>query len=93
MIFMKWMISLYCLISCLNLQASEWLNVSFHRNFNFYYKRTPIQDVKVLDTLLRQEFQKIEQKINYNSNQSIDIYLYKNKSLNFTSENERFVFI
>jgi hypothetical protein len=85
---MKWMISLYCLISCLNLQASEWLNVSFHRNFNFYYKRTPIQDVKVLDTLLRQEFQKIEQKINYNSNQSIDIYLYKNKSLNFTSENE-----
>jgi hypothetical protein len=72
----------YCVVGCINLQASEWLNVSFHHNFNFYYKKTSTQNLKVLDSLLRLEFQKIEQKINYNSNQSIDIFIQENRRPN-----------
>ena len=71
-----------CVVGCINLQASEWLNVSFHHNFNFYYKKTSTQNLKVLDSLLRLEFQKIEQKINYNSNQSIDIFIQENRRPN-----------
>ena len=40
-----------------------------------------------MDSLLRLEFQKIEQKINYNSNQSIDVFIQENRIPNFTSTN------
>ena len=85
--FIKWMMYFYCVVGCINLQASEWLNVSFHHNFNFYYKKTSTQNLKALDSLLRLEFQKIEQKINYNSNQSIDVFIQENRIPNFTSTN------
>ena len=61
----------------INTQANEWNTISFNQNLNFYYKNTAINNLKVLDSVLSIEFHAIEQKINYNTNQSIDIYLHE----------------
>ena len=61
----------------INTQANEWNTISFNQNLNFYYKNKAINKLKVLDSVLSIEFHAIEQKINYNTNQSIDIYLHE----------------
>ena len=77
MVFIRCIIFSFGLLCFINSRASEWTTISFNQNFNFYYKNIDIENLKSLDSLLTAEFYEIEQKINYNTNQSIDIYLYE----------------
>ncbi|MCH1473381.1 MAG: hypothetical protein L7V85_05665, partial [Bacteroidia bacterium] len=73
----------------INSQASEWTTISFNQNFNFYYKNIDFENLKCLDSLLTAEFHEIEQKINYNINQSIDIYLYEKMAYIHLKQNKQ----
>ncbi len=89
MVFIRCIIFSFGLLCFINSQASEWTTISFNQNFNFYYKNIDIENLKYLDSLLTAEFHEIEQKINYNTNQSIDIYLYEKMAYIHLKQNKQ----
>ena len=89
MVFIRCIIFSFGLLCFINSRASEWTTISFNQNFNFYYKNIDIENLKSFDSLLTAEFYEIEQKINYNTNQSIDIYLYEKMACIHLKQNKQ----